>query len=61
MITAEEAEMNREIYSRSRYGHLMDKYINADSHPEFCKDAKEYIRMHPKLAEDVMDIVEKYR
>lgn len=31
MITAEEAEMNIEIYSRSRYGHLMDKYINADS------------------------------
>lgn len=54
MITVEEAEMNREIYSRSRYGHLMDKYINADSYPEFCKDVEEHIR-------DVMDIVGKYK
>lgn len=54
MITAEEAEMNREIYSRSRYGYLMDNYINADSHPEFRKDAKKYIR-------DAVDIVEKYK
>jgi len=46
MITAEEAKMNREIYSRSRYGHLMDKYMNAGEYPApvLSRAEREYIK-----------------
>ena len=45
MITAEEAKMNREIYSRSRYGHLMDKYMDAGEYPApvLIRAEREYI------------------
>ena len=46
MITAEEAKMNREIYSRSRYGHLMDKYMDAGEYPApvLSRAEREYIK-----------------